>query len=484
MRISTCLAMVLLLGCGVPGEPGPKGDPGEPGRPGDKGDKGDKGDPGVVEPALTLLTPGQGFAGRSVQVQIAGVGTHFGPGTTVSFADPSLQARMIEVGSRANLRVLVEIGAQAKMGRHDVIVTTPGAGRNGTDEKLTLAGGFAVVPSLVAEAPAPDGRPPSGPQGGVVRVAALNLDLLANPLSEPRVISGGQVIGDPQWSGRRYSATLLLDALAPPGGLRLVLQGKDPLGGEVTYVMDPADRNAPQVSARMPVALALGMPRMGDSFAAPGQTVLYKITAPADEQVLVLTYSGLGTNLLNTQLVGYVAPASGRFAEGRSHRTFTVNMNLLAFDLLPKMGDYYLAVMPSGLGGGTMGYGYTLTARALAAKRLELKEPAMRDTPMAPLVDNLTLDKPHYALDGQIDGDGAGDEDYLRFKAGKTGRVYAVASSSLDVSLALYGPGCTGVPLATGAALLSASVMADAVYCLRIWGFVQRAYELILTQEP
>jgi hypothetical protein len=460
---------------------------------GEKDDKDDKGDPGQGEATLTLLTPSQAFPGRTVMAQIAGAGTSFSLRSSIEFDDPEITAQMVELGSKGNLRAQIKIGERARLGAHTVTVTTPGAGPGG-DERASLQGGLLVRAALVHEAPAM-GPAPSVPQGGIVRVTVRNLDTGDNPFNAVRLTGGGAGVGTATVAANRWSNLVLVDALLPAGVLPVVLTGTDPLNRPIAYGVDPADPNLPRVTARQPRALTPGMTQMNESFSAAGQTNLYRLAAPADEQVLVLSYTDIGASLASAGVITFWAPPSGRFAEGGSYPSsaFTTTMGMTttttitALAYLPRRGDLFLAAVPPNLSGGMTGYGYSVTPRAAAAMKISLKEPMMPDTPARPLADIMSLGAPYVALDGAIEDTQMGDDDYIRFRAAKTGRVYVQAvptNSTATLALYLYNSTCTGTTLVpTRNSQLEAAVTAGMTYCARISGFAPRTYQFILTQD-
>ncbi|HNI60874.1 MAG TPA: hypothetical protein PKW11_13085, partial [Pseudomonadota bacterium] len=128
-----------LMICALAACEGPAGDKGDTGLTGDKGtmgDKGDKGDPGSVPAALGSLTPSTAFPGRTVMMQLAGVATHFSATSSVTFDDPAIKVTKVELGGNANLRLTVEIGLEAKMGAHDVTISSPPTAPEGGSEEL------------------------------------------------------------------------------------------------------------------------------------------------------------------------------------------------------------------------------------------------------------------------------------------------------------------------------------------------------------
>lgn len=498
MRILSCCIIAGLCitwaGCGTPekGDPGAPGAPGAPGSTGDKGDKGDPGAPGAVDPVLTLATPLQSYSARGLLLQLSGAGTHFAAGTTVTFDDPEIQVVATEVGSKANLRVRLQISEKAKLGPHTLTVTTKGAGAGGADELLTLQGALTLGPSLLFEAPASGEAAPQVAQGGIVSLSLRNLDARDNPFNTgalgTALSSGGRVLSTTSVSSNRFGATVVVDALAPAGALQPLVISKDADGKDVLYVADPADKYAPKVTARAPTALTAGTTKAGESISAPKSTNLYKLATSADDQVVFVAYGSMGASL--TSLATLAAPTSGKFAEGLplSYSYNAATKVQTSLGLLPKKGDLYLLSYPPGLGGGMADYGYSITVKTVTAKKSSLKEPTTPDSATSPLLDIASLDGPYYALDGAVDGGGAGDDDFIRFKAAKDGRVFIqalVTSSDIPITVNLYASAtCSGTTMASRSDQVDATVLGGTTYCIRVGGYTPRAYNFILAQEP
>lgn len=475
-----------LLGAPACGEPGA---PGEPGESGDRGEKGDKGEPGQVEPALGLLTPSTLFAGRSAVLQVSGVGTRFAPGSLIDFADPAIKATKIEIGSNANLRVTVDVGLDARLGLHDVRVATAKPDGEGNLD-LWLKGGLMVSPSLSVEADPMSpmmAAGPTAPQGGFVEVAAKNLDFRENPLGTGlRLGAPLSFISQTSLTAARVQVVALVDALAPAGSVRTTLWTTNPLGQSIGFVADPADALAVKVTARAATPLALGGPKNAEVLPARRSTNLYKITTAADNQVVVVAFSGLGMGLVagnGPRLIGYMAPKSGVFRDGRIVETSATPAMMAgwvsartALLHVPKAGDFFLSVYSSDLT-GSMNHSYSVTPRAATAGALgSLKEPMMGDSPMAPVVSLAELDKPYVGTDGAIDANY--EYDYIKLKAKNNGRVYLTVTSTPGVSIGLgvRGPDCnTGFVAAanfssSGAVANEFETKAGDTYCVRVFG--------------
>jgi hypothetical protein len=507
--LSFSLMTVTLTGMGSCGGAGEKGDPGETGAPGEKGEKGDPAT-GEGGAAVSLLVPASSYAGRTALVQISGVGTHFVDGTSVDFGDPGIKVRSVQAGSSANLRALIEIGVEAQPGAHDVKVMSPQPPSGGDAEQVVLKGGFTVSPSLIAELTGGAMMPAKVPQGGIVDVAVRNIDDRDNPFSTtpgqtPQLVLGPLPVGSPSISTTRYSYVGLVDALAPAGGLRIGLLQKDRQGQNLGHASDSADKNAPLLMARPATELTSGMAKSGEVLgpAAAGlrATNLYKLTTAVDNQAVHLAFSGLGSALSvpympprNAGIAGYLAPSSGQFRDGRAFESSEtpgmVAMTVSARNallLLPKAGDYYFVVHATDLS-GSMNHGYTLTGRWATATNIgSLKEPMPEDSTTMPLGNIMLLDKPYFGTDGAADKNF--DEDFIRFKAGKTGRVYVALQTTpgLSMGLGLRGGDCTAILAqsrysTSGNVLNEVDVTEGITYCVRIAGNGQPApYQFVIS---
>ena len=485
----------LLLGlvgaCGG-GEP-VKGDPGERG---DKGEPGTKGDPGQVDPALQVITPQALFAGRTAVLQIGGVGTTFAAGSTVDFGDPAVKVQKVELGSQASLRVTVEVGTAAKIGAHDVTVSSPAPPTGGQGpEQVKLKGGFTVMASLLSVAPMGMMTGATAEQGGFAELGARNLDYRDNPFYTGARIAGPFLqIGATTTSATAIAAVALVDALTPAGTLQTQVTTVNPLGQTVAYVSDPADPAAVKVKARAATALTAGMTKTGEMLAERRATNLYKLTTTADNQTLLMSFGGLGAAFTGAGagIVGAMAPSSGHFGDGASvSPSVTVGMMgvVTAYNsamVLPKAGDYYFTVYASDQS-GSMNHSYAVTARTAATGALgSLKEPMMADTPATPLGNLAALDKPYYGTDGAIDA--AYDSDYIKFKANKTGRVYVSVTTTpgVRIGVGIRQSDCTMIVAGTitsssGTVGNEADVTDGGTYCVRVAGDATTApYQLLI----
>lgn len=494
--LQTFLLLGLVSACG--GEP-VKGEKGDSGERGDPGMGGVKGDPGQVPPSLQVVTPPMLFAGRGALIQVGGVGTGFSAAATVDFGDPGIVVQKIELGSSSNLRVTVQVALTAKLGAHDLTVTTPAAPAGGQGpEQVKLKGGFAVLASLANVAPLGMMTGPTAAQGSLVKVGVRNLDYRDNPFWTATHLSGSftQVGTVTDFTIARLSALGLVDALAPPGPLPTQVTNLGQLDQTLDYIADAADPAAVQVTARPPTVLTAGVTRTGETLADNYATNLYKLTTTADNQALLLAFTALGTGLnvaySGVSLVGHMAPASGRFGEGASMLTSGaggVMGPVTAFDnvlVLPKAGDYYFSIYASDLS-GSMNHTYSITAKTATLGALpSLKEPPLGDSPMMPVVNLASLDKPYYGTDGAFDR--SFDPDYIKFKADKTGRVYvaAFAAPGPSIDIGIFAADCTTHLVSsdygsTGTVRDEADVVAGTSYCVQVsGGTTGQSYQLLL----
>jgi hypothetical protein len=495
---------------GPAGPAGPKGDTGAMGTPGAPGMTGPKGDPGVGagEASLSAVTPNAVFGARQASLTVIGFSSHFKTGTTVDFGDTGVKVVSVEVGSATNLRVTLDITPQATIGAHTVTVTTPGAGQAGADEKITLTGGFLVQPSLIHELPTGVAAAPSVPQGGLVTALVRNLDYRENPLDKASavMVAGTTPLINlpmptaPTIDSTTYGAFGLVDALATAAtGLQVQLSSRTPLGQAVSYISDPKDQKAPQVTARTPFAVELGKAHDAQGIAMPSTTALYKVTTAADNYVAQISLSSLGAPLRGgifvqpPRVLGYLAPASGRFSEGAPLDT-GYNFDMMgaltgrdALVLVPKMGDSYLALYTSDLSGSAM-HSFSLKVKAAAGTAVAVTEPAA-EMPGTPGTTIMALDKPYYSTGAMLDT--AGDADYVLFTPSKAGKVYASVSNTTGAGLevGLYNSTCTmllevsATQNGSASASVQATVAMATTYCLKIAGPAKTAYQFVLSQD-
>lgn len=489
-RTLSCLLLSVLCAC--QGPPGDKGEAGMMGDKGDKGDKGDIGDKGTTPPVLTSLTPAVAFPGRTLLVQLSGAATHFSSSSTLSFDDPAIKVVKVDTGSNANLRATIEIGIDAKLGPHDVQISSPSpAGGDGPNEDLTLKGAFTLQPSLGVDLPTGGTAGPTVVQGGLVDLAVRNLDYRDNPFySQTRFYGPVSSIGQVTASTVRLAGTAIVDALAPAGAIAVGASTVDPFGKTLAYVGDPKDTANPQAKARAATVLTLGTPKIGETISERRATNLYKFTTAADSQVVHMQFSNLGAGFGYSRPVGYTAPASGRFSEGQAFDSWGVGYSPSARNVLQivqKKGDAYAVVLASDQNGSAT-HTYSISAKAGAAAQMSsLKEPAGGDSPASPLATIASLDKAYFGMDGTVDA--AWEDDYIKFVAKSTGKVYVQVSASPGprIGIGLRDAACTAVIQSTqysqgGTMGLEVDVKAGDSFCLRLSGdIVGTTYGVILS---
>lgn len=388
---------------------------------GPPGSQGPPGPAGPVDPKLSQILPLRAFPARALDVQISGVGTHFTSATTVDFGDPAITVTKVIAGSDVNLVASLNVAAGARLGAHDVTVTSG-------QESTKLSGVFTVGPSLGVDPVSPA---PMVPQGGLFQANFRNEDYDLNPTFSGWTFSSGMRAASLSagllTSMTRMTGMAVVDALAPVGGLAVPLSGTDIFGRPLTYQNDPADPFAPRVVARTATTLTAGMALTGQSLPASGASNLYKITSAANNQILTLRFTSLGSSLQTAKaVVAAVAPSSGVFGAGQMADSSSNAANTVhtALAYLPLAGDSYLSIFHSGFFGGTT-YTYTLTPTLANGTSDSLAEPGMPDTGGTPVltIASLTAAVPHYATDGAIDTQG--DQDFIRYTTAANGTVYA-----------------------------------------------------------
>lgn len=476
------LVLPLLVSCGS-GSAGPQG---EPGIQGPAGPQGPPGTPAASTPTLTGLSPVAIFPDRTVTMQLSGIGTHFGKDTVVRFSDPALTVGKLTVGSAGYLQAEVRVGADAVLGAHDITVESTGVDPSGmptgTRENATLRGALLIAPSLVADE---NGTTAKVAQGGLLDFSLLNQDR-ETPFAGTARLDGGVRALYVSTLGGRMTGYGLVDALAPAGGLGL-RAAFDKGGATVRFIASPSAPGTPQVEPRAAKLLTAGMAVPSETLAAPRQTNLYKLNTAADAQVAVLSFAATG-GLANNTVAGAAAPASGRWNDGQFFYASTNMATQTALVWLPSKGDQYLTVLAANLGGAA-DYGYSITARAAAAKTFPTKEAAMmEDTPASPLA-TVTVDSPQRSTDGALDS--PADVDYIRFQVAKAGRVYVQAVApgqglgTPALTVALMQGDCV-TPVAPPRPVQQEAAVLDGVsYCavLASPSSYAGSYHLILAQD-
>lgn len=410
------------------------------------------GDPAMTAPGnvdtempVTLLTPQQGFLGRSMKVQISTLGTHFTTMPPRVFFGDGVTVTNTVTNSDDSLTVSIDIASTAKPSLRDVVIDL------GQEVRTTLKSAFQVSPELVARQVS---SVSSGPQGGLVNVDFRNDDYVLNPFVSRNALSFTQglnawMAGNVSFGIGYLSGFALIDPLATLGPADVQLTGTSPVGLPVTYYSDPADPLLPKVTARTATPITLGSPTSAD-FQTPASSNFYTFdNATANSVMVVVADQGtlLGSaNQGATSLIGAVAPQTGLFKDGQALDSVgwretvpMVNNRLALLALLKNTGKHYLTLFPQDLRGGATGNAHTLNVKLMPTATFSTVEPSTPDTNMAPLatLTGLTNTTAQYSSDGAIDF--PADTDFIRYSYAATGYVY----------LQVNAPGATSLQLQT-----------------------------------
>lgn len=441
--------------------------------------------------SIANATPGNAYLGRTIELTVTGQGTHFAGKPTLSFNDPAITLAQVDVLSPTSLRAKIDVGEEAVVGPHDVIVTTPGQG-DVKEEVATLRAGLVVSSALKHQIGS------VATQGGLIDFDIANLDK-DNPFTgpAPMIVSGAVLVKYTEVSPERLAGVALVDARAPIGPLRLKMIAHNAKGEQVTFVSAVDDPNAPKINEERPAfVLTPGVVAPNEALAAPKQANLYKTTIPAEDQVFVLQFGTVGASLQTisgARLLGALAPSTGKFGEGRFFDTTFDSLagSRVAVGLAHKAGDAYFAVHSSDFSGGPNEYNYALKLSIAQGTKFSMKEPSPPDGPTAPLT-SFEIDAPQFATDGAIDT--PEDADYILFTPKKAGRVFVQATpvgTNGPLNVTVYGddPGssfCTSY-MAGGLGTTQAEfkARADTTYCVRInsTSRLTMPYEIVMTPE-
>lgn len=477
--VVSVVPFVSLLSCADPvvGPTGPQGDPGA---------KGDPGPVGTLPAQLVGVLPSSVLSERAVRIQVSGLLTHFGTGTTLRFADPGISVTDLRVHSPTYLTATVQAQSGVRLGAHDLTVESAAVSPSGEPttgkETVSLQAALVVAGTLGAE---PSGNSKTVEQGGIVdwNVRSIDRDNALGSI----VRTGGGARGLLLSAlGGRVVGYGIVDALMPTGPLSLRLVSESP-SSSLGFVLEPSGVSVPQVTARPATVLSVGKVQSGEKLLTGKQSNLYKLTTTTDSQLLMLSFAVEG-GLLSSVLLGATAPATGRFGDGQFFYASTNLLSQTVLSYLPQKGDAYAAVLTTSLsGGGT----YNVTAKTADVTVLNLKEPATPDSAAMPLVDAM-LDGAKLGQGGAIDS--AVDVDYVRLQVAKGGRLYVQVVtpgqglSPSTLSVAIVGADCAS-PLSPSVPLRPVQQEAAAVagqrYCAIIsspTGYVG-PYQLLATQE-
>jgi hypothetical protein len=284
---------VAACGSGSQGEPGT---PGAAGGTGKTGPAGSAAPAGSTTPSVSVVTPPYAFQDRTVDVTIAGSGTTWGAGTTVSFSDPKVKVNNVTVASATGLLVNITIAADATLGPLDISIV---------EGKVTVlySGAFTIKAPLLVTV-----QPTAGvPQGGLANLHVQMQDLttpfdpdtLAVTLSSPDVETS-----QPSPTDYAFDLTIYADVLGTPGTFDLTTTF-----GTATTITSPAAQSF-KLAARAPTTLTASAAATGN-IQTELDTELYEFTpaSAAQEFIQFTTSSQEGT------LSGTVIPKSGKYAD-------------------------------------------------------------------------------------------------------------------------------------------------------------------------
>jgi hypothetical protein len=254
---------------------------------------------------VVSVFPESGFAGRSTTVEITGVDTSFGGGSTVDFGD-GVTVDAITILSGNALQADITIAADADLGFTDVSV-----------DGSTIVGAFEVLNPVSVEALIPVA------QGGVGLFVITNLDLL-HPFDTTTDAETGDFTGvDVSVAGTGFDAfvsnvtenevviQMFADVDASGGGLTITSQSE---AGPFSTVV-----GNPDVETRTAIVLTEGTPAM----ATLDTSALYEITLTKD-QLLALEVIA---DSKESDLEFVILPASGKWSDSTSG--FTTSSSFL-----------------------------------------------------------------------------------------------------------------------------------------------------------
>lgn len=157
VRLSLMAAAVLAAACSD-GAPGPAGAPGAPGTKGEDGET-----PSRPAGSINQISPRAGLVDRNVTVTISADQAKLDADAKIDFGE-GVSVRKVTANATGGLEVELAISADAKLGAHDVIVTTK-------DGELVAKRGFVVAVPLDTKVAAGKAE-----QGGLVRLDVSNRD--------------------------------------------------------------------------------------------------------------------------------------------------------------------------------------------------------------------------------------------------------------------------------------------------------------------
>ncbi|MCP4701805.1 MAG: DUF11 domain-containing protein, partial [Gammaproteobacteria bacterium] len=173
-------------------------------------------------PEIVSIAPISGLAGSQVTVSVSGTQTHFNASSQLSFGDPGIQVKQVRVSGAGSLSAALELTAEARLGLHDVTVSTGG------EIATTRVESFLVIEeSLIAKITALSAV--RGVQGGMLKLDIVGKNTsFADGVSEVSFSGTGiTVLSMTVSSAINASATLLIDADAPLGYQDVFLRTND-----------------------------------------------------------------------------------------------------------------------------------------------------------------------------------------------------------------------------------------------------------------
>ncbi len=308
-------------------------------------------------PTASGVFPANGFAGRTVRVEISGDATNWTDGATVDFGT-GITASNVTVASPTDIFADIAIDPAATAGLSDVTVTSGGT--------FTLKQAFEV------DAPIDIATSGTVAQGSLPILTITNHDS-QNPFDStsgtdpntgntifPNInITGPAGVTFVVNSVTDFSISVFceIDVDASAGGVVTVTSGA-PTGTQVS------SQSSLTIMARTATQLTSGTAATG-TIEAANNTYLYKISAAANPSEI--DFAVPAPSDPNALLTVYVLGSSGHWADfvtTNLEQTFFGDIALQSFGLLDTTGgDYYAVVLDAG---ADSGYSYSLTGHTAA----------------------------------------------------------------------------------------------------------------------
>lgn len=289
-RILSSVMAVSLLVAACTGDEGPAGPAGPPG---ENTNSGDGNTPAAA--SANVVSPGAGFLGREIDVQVGFAGGTLTEGVAVDFG-AGVKVENIAIASPTLLTAHLVIASDATVGPHDVKVGD-----------VVAKGAFKVSPALEATEVA------KLEQGGVGGYTVKNLDTYVFDTAEDAfaIEAGEELVPFSTGATGAYSAQALF--LAPPlaevGSQQLVAGNLDAAGKpSILFFGEPG---GVKVGGRTATDAAFGTPIGGETFASAFGSKLYKVSTPANQDALVVLNLHVGEDEL-TSLLGILWNAGGK----------------------------------------------------------------------------------------------------------------------------------------------------------------------------